>query len=90
MAGKAPRKSLNRGGRGGGPVGAMGLKSAPRSGGPVLAESDEEKDLLDTQQFSVKFDDQAECEKKSVKNEFLRCLDCSAILTTQSKILTNK
>jgi hypothetical protein len=44
--------------------------------------------VLDTQQFSIKFDDQAECEKKAVTSKFLRCGECEAILTGQSKILT--
>lgn len=46
------------------------------------------EDVLDTQQFSIKFDDQAECEKKAVKGEFKRCGECEVILTAQSKILS--
>lgn len=47
----------------------VGGKGAPS---PVVAAvSDEE--VLDTQQFSIKFDDQAECEKKAVRSVYLRC-----------------
>jgi hypothetical protein len=42
---------------------------------------------INTQQFSVKFDDQDDCEKKCIEANRIECLDCGAILTAQSSII---
>lgn len=60
MASKGPRAALaSRGGKGG--KGAIMSKSSPAPAGSYMEVEVEDKDLIDTQQFVVKFDDQAEC-----------------------------
>ena len=53
------------------------------------SDSEQEDAIVNNQQFSVKFDDQAKCEEQAIEAEFVFCTNCEAILTSQSKLLTH-
>lgn len=53
-------------------------------------EADNDDSPIGFSQFSLKFDDQKEIEKKAVEAKLVRCTNCQAILTSQSTIITWK
>lgn len=61
---------------------------APRrivNSGIEIEESSQK--AANTDQFSLKFDDQEKCEKEAVSHEMRRCDKCEAFLTAQSLII---
>ncbi len=42
---------------------------------------------INTEQFSVKFEDQPECERRSVEYRVVECKGCSAFLSSHSQII---
>lgn len=79
---KVPRKQLA--------AQMIARRTAPGFKAATKAVEADEKEELGFSQFSLKFDDQKEIEKKAVKAELVRCRNCQAILTVQSKILPSK
>jgi len=44
--------------------------------------------MINTKQFTVSFEDQKKCEAEARNSPFLRCQNCEAIMTTESKATT--
>lgn len=42
--------------------------------------------MINTKQFTISFEDQKKCEAEARNSPFLRCQNCEAIMTTESKI----
>jgi hypothetical protein len=67
--------------------GAAGNRGRGR-GGNRSASSDSSSSEVDVtrQQFSLKFDDQPNCEKKAIKAPTFECTNCKAILSHFSEL----
>jgi hypothetical protein len=74
------------------PMGSMATfknRRKSRSSSPEI-DAEEENGHINTQQFSVKFDDQPACEQKSLKYSIVECKTCHAFLSSFSKIEEKK
>lgn len=72
-----------------GSMGTFKNRRRSRSSSPDI-EAEEENDHINTQQFSVKFDDQPACEQKSLKYSIVECKNCHAFISSFSKIEEKK
>ena len=62
-------------------------KRTLESGRVVEEEVEEELDeIVNTQQFSLKFDDQKKCEEGAVEQPLIACKGCQAYYTIQSEV----
>ena len=55
-----------------------------------VSDSESIADFVNTQQFSLKFDDQDKCEKEAVEIKLHACKNCEAYFTSQSSILSKE